>query len=63
MNKCDITGEMLIMPLEWDNEESELPGRLQAVSYFSLQSYYTQNLSTRAAKQLAARNEGVSIPI
>ena len=34
--------------------------RLRAVSYFSLQSYYTQNLSTRAAKSLAARNEGVS---
>ena len=31
--------------------------RLRAVSYFSLQSYYTQNLSTRAAKSLAARNE------
>jgi len=35
-------------------------GRLRAVSYFSLQSYCTQNLSTRAAKPLAARNEGVS---
>ena len=34
--------------------------RLRAVSYFSLQSYYTQNLSTRAAKPLAARNEGIS---
>ena len=33
--------------------------RLRAVSYFSLQSYCTQNLSTRAAKPLAARNEGV----
>ena len=34
--------------------------RLRAVSYFSLQSCYTQNLSTRAAKSPAARNEGVS---
>ena len=33
--------------------------RLRAVSYFSLQCYCTQNLSTRAAKPLAARNEGV----
>ena len=35
--------------------------RLRAVSYFSLQSYYTRNLSTRAAKPRAARNEGVSL--
>ena len=35
-------------------------GRLRAVSYFSLQSYCTRNLSTRAAKPRAARNEGVS---
>ena len=34
--------------------------RLRAVSYFSLQSYCTLNPSTRAAKQRAARNEGVS---
>ena len=34
--------------------------RLREVSYFSLQSYRTQNLSTRAAKPRAARNEGVS---
>ena len=34
--------------------------RLQAVSYFCLQSYCTRNLSTRAAKPRAARNEGVS---
>ena len=31
-----------------------------AVSYFSLQSYCTRNLSTRAARPLVARNEGVS---
>ena len=35
--------------------------RLRAVSYFSLQSYCTRNLSTRAAKPRAARNEGVSL--
>ena len=35
--------------------------RLRAVSYFSLQSYCTQNLSTRAAKPGAARNEGVNL--
>ena len=34
--------------------------RLRAVSYFSLQSYCTRNLSTRAAKARAARNEGVT---
>ena len=34
--------------------------RLRAVSYFSLQSYCTRNLTTRAAKSRAARNEGVS---
>ena len=34
--------------------------RLRAVSYFSLQSYCTRNLSTRAAKPRAAKNEGVS---
>ena len=34
--------------------------RLRAVSYFSLQSYCTRNLTTRAAKPRAARNEGVS---
>ena len=33
--------------------------RLQAVSYFCLQSYCTRNLSTRAAKPGAARNESV----
>ena len=32
-----------------------------AVSHFSLQSYCTRNLSTRAAKPRAARNEGVSL--
>ena len=32
----------------------------RAVSYFSLLSYYTQNLSTQAAKLLAVRNEHVS---
>ena len=31
-----------------------------AVSYFSLQSYCTRNPSTRAARPLVARNEGVS---
>ena len=31
--------------------------RLRAVSYFPLQSYYTRNLRTRAAKPRAARNE------
>ena len=35
--------------------------KLRAVSYFSLQSYYTQNLRTRAAKPLATRNEGVTL--
>ena len=35
--------------------------RQRAVSYFSLQSYCTRNLSTRAAKPRAARNEGVSL--
>ena len=35
--------------------------RLRAVSYFSLQSYCTRNLRTRAAKPRAARNEGVII--
>ena len=34
--------------------------RLLADSYFSLQSYYTRNLSTRAAKPRAVRNEDVS---
>ena len=34
--------------------------RLRAVSYFSLQNYCTRSLSTRAAKALAVRNEGVS---
>ena len=34
--------------------------KLRAVSYFSLQSYCTRNLSTLAAKPRAARNEGVS---
>ena len=34
--------------------------RLRAVSYFSLQSYCTRNLSTRAANPRAGRNEGVS---
>ena len=34
--------------------------RLRAVSYFSLQSYCTRNLSTQAAKPRAARNESVS---
>ena len=34
--------------------------RLRTVSYFSLQSYYTWNPSTRTAKPRAARNEGVS---
>ena len=34
--------------------------RLREVSYISLQSYCTRNLSTRAAKPPAARNEGVS---
>ena len=33
--------------------------RLRAVSYFSLQSYCTRNLRTRAAKPRAARNEGL----
>ena len=33
--------------------------RLRAVSYFSLQSYCTRNLRTRAAKPGAARNEGL----
>ena len=33
---------------------------MRAVSYFSLQSYSTRNLSTRAAKPRAVRNEGVS---
>ena len=33
---------------------------LRAVSCFSLRSYCTRNLSTPAAKPLAARNEGVS---
>ena len=35
--------------------------RQRAVSYFSLQSYCTRNLSTRAAKPRAARNERVSL--
>ena len=39
---------------------SRSQSRLQAVSYFCLQSYCTRNLSTRAAKPGAARNEGVS---
>ena len=39
---------------------SQSQSRLQAVSYFCLQSYCTRNLSTRAAKPRAARNEGVS---
>ena len=39
---------------------SVMQGRLQAVSYFSLQSYCTRNLSTRAAKPRVVRNEGVS---
>ena len=34
--------------------------RLRAVSYSSLQSYHTRNLSTQAARLLVARNEGVS---
>ena len=34
--------------------------RLRAVSYFSLQSYCTRNLSTQAAKPRGARNERVS---
>ena len=34
--------------------------RLRAVSYFSLQSYCTRNLSTRGARPLVARNEGVT---
>ena len=33
--------------------------RLRAVSYLSLLSYYTRNLSTRAARPLVARKEGV----
>ena len=33
---------------------------LRAVSYFSLQSYCTRNLSTRATRPLVTRNEGVS---
>ena len=33
--------------------------RLLAVSYFSLQSYCTRNLSTRAMRPFVARNEGV----
>ena len=45
---------------EWAEMRELSHPRLRAVSYFSLQSYYTQNLSTRAAKPLAARNEGVS---
>ena len=40
-------------------EEIETFCRLRAVSYFSLQSYCTRNLSTRAARPLVARNEGV----
>ena len=39
---------------------SRSQSRLQVVSYFCLQSYCTRNLSTRAAKPGAARNEGVS---
>ena len=39
---------------------SRSQSRLQAVSYFCLQSYCTRDLSTRAAKPGAARNEGVS---
>ena len=34
--------------------------RLRAVSYSSLQSYHTRNLSAQAARLLVARNEGVS---
>ena len=34
--------------------------RLRAVSYFSLQSYYTRNSSTRAAKPRSVINEDVS---
>ena len=37
--------------------------RLRAVSYFSLQSYCTRNLSTRAARPFVARNEGVNWPV
>ena len=34
--------------------------RLRALCYFSLQSYCRQNLSSRAAKSLTARKEGVT---
>ena len=36
--------------LTWDGTGRHW-GRLRAVSFFSLQSYYKQNLSTRAAKK------------
>ena len=36
-----------------------LRGRLREVSCFSLQNYYTRNLSTPTEKPGAARNEGV----
>ena len=44
----------------WQGIRNSFTHRLRAVSYFSLQSYYTQSLTTRAAKPLAARNEGVT---
>ena len=40
-------------PIDWSP-------RLRAVSYFSLQSYCTRNQSTRVARPLVARNEGVN---
>ena len=39
---------------------SDWSPRLRAVSYFSLQSYCTRNQSTRVARPLVARNEGVN---
>ena len=45
----------------WESLMLHVTSRLRAVSYFSLQSYCTRNLSTRAAKPRAARNEGVSL--
>ena len=39
-------------------EETETFCRLRAVSYFSLQSYCTRNINTRAARPFVGRNEG-----
>ena len=55
--------EMLLCKSPWIKLRSSFwtlrSCRLRAVSYFSLQSYYTRILNTRAAKPGAARNEGV----